>query len=203
MACTIETPCGGILIEDQEFARDMAQIGVARRRVRCFAGHSHTIERPRRRKYGRPVRTQCAVCGLGFERVPISRRAGRLPTCCSPRCGQRAGALARRLLDPVLVARLYARGWTMLQIAASFGLRPHEAVQTALRAAGVQPRRPGRHRATRCQEPVGKRRCGQPVEPRVWKGQAWGTRCREHRMAKDRARSLRYWRRTHGKGVAA
>ncbi len=192
MACSREAPCGGVLVEDFVILR--AQIGF--RFVRCSNGHGYKIDDPpcqaKRSKPGRAMVAICRGCGVEFSRVPLSRKAGRVPTCCSRACGHDVAAATRAKLDPASVARLYVeRHWTLMRIAAHFGLKHHEAVMTALRRAGVTPRR---HTSTRqCREAA----CRQPVDAQVDRAKHGSTRCRQHRMARERARSLRWWRAHH------
>lgn len=192
--CSREFPCGGLLREDLDVLRE----GVGFRLFRCANGHSHKMIQKKRRKYGRPVSAQCKGCGVVFERVPISRRAGRLPTCCSRACAHDVAARARMKLHPAAVVRLYVgQHWTLMRIARHFGLAHHEAVTTALRRAGVEPRV---HTSTRqCIEPT----CRRPVDAQVDRAKHGSTRCRAHRMARERARSLKWWRAHRQKGAAA
>jgi hypothetical protein len=194
MACTLDAPCGGALVEDAAILRE--QLGF--RFFRCGNGHSHKVVKTTRRQYGRPVTAQCKGCGVMFERVPISRRAGRLPLCCSRACAHDVAARARMKLHSATVVRLYVgQHWTLMRIARHFGLAHHEAVTTALRRAGVKPRV---HTSTRqCIEPD----CRRPVDAQVDRARHGSTRCRAHRMARERARSLKWWRAHRGKAKAA
>ena len=182
MACTLEAPCLGVLVEDLAFAQ---ADGGARRQFRCFNGHVHLIARPGPRpRAGRPMRVQCRArdCGIVFERVPISRRAKRLPEYCSQRCQSREIGRRRAKLSPAQVAKYYLdRNWSMVRIARHFGVSNHAAVQTALRRAGVEPRK---HTATlACREPG----CRQRVDLTVDRTKHGSTRCRAHRLARIRA----------------
>lgn len=192
MACTLDTPCNGVLEEDVVFARDMASAGLRRRQFRCGTGHALTVAvkgRPRTRAL---ITSRCP-CGQLFDYYPARR--GHVRVHCSVICARLFGG--RRTLVPEQVARLYALGWSQPRIARAYGLASHGTVGVVLRRLGIVGRPRHRYAAVRCIEPG----CIAAVVKHTRGRDTYGTRCAPHHREHERARALRWWRRHRGQGL--
>lgn len=190
--CSPDIPCGGILRPDEDYNAAMVQQGQRRRRATCLNGHSFRYlsraglgGRPRR---GIEACRPCAVCHRVFEQYVI--RSRHPIATCSPRCRavKAARSLARLTIrqESLIVGR-YRDGQSLDHIAEALHVG-WKAARGALRRHGLAVRPPHRYAATRC---LGWR-CHEPIERVVnARGYAYGTRCRKHRLAEQRARRAR------------
>lgn len=176
MACTIQAPCGGTLVEDQEYARDAQAQGIRKRLFRCLAGHTHLVTVMGRPPKGRWQILVCAACGRDLTRYlhPMDQIPAR--PYCDRACRNRDAARRAIRTDQAAAVRLYAAGFSMVAVARLLGCGA-TSVQRALRRAGVQARR---HSSTvRCVW----RACGKPPWKRLASnGAIFGRRCRPHEL---------------------
>lgn len=184
MACSIKSPCGGILRDDHAFNRAAAAEGSRTRRRHCLNQHSFLRQAPPGRpRKGKEVTIRCRGCGRTVTRYAT---ASTLPTTCGPRCRAKVGGLTRAkrhaLPKPVRaeIDRRYGAGEPVKAITADLGV----CLTSVYR--NVHSRRT---RLTRCMAP----RCTEAPWKRVVnaRGYLTGRRCRKHQREFWRAKARR------------